>query len=167
MYISSKNNYISDIFNFTYPSNILQATSASVKSQPSSQTGLLLMKRLPSRLVVPPRSSTVGGVSVAALMVVGMSGLLGLKLVVEVVGEASVGRGQLQQSTAINKGIPIHIVAILLTCIVSNHCQCFHNIVKTISHGTSNTAEHVLTNRCDASVLCLEYYPRPPLPPST
>ena len=77
------------------------------------------MKRFPSRSFVPPLSSTVGGVSVGALMVVGMSGLLGLKLVVEVVGEASVGRGQLQQSTAINdKRIAINIIcySIYLYC---------------------------------------------------
>ena len=79
------------------------------------------MKRFPSRSFVPPLSSTVGGVSVGALMVVGMSGLLGLVLVlvVEVVGEASVGRGQLQQSTAINdKRIAINIIcySIYLYC---------------------------------------------------
>ena len=77
------------------------------------------MKRFPSRSFGPPLSSTVGGVSVGALMVVGMSGLLGLKLVVEVVGEASVGRGQLQQSTAINdKRIAINIIcySIYLYC---------------------------------------------------
>ena len=72
----------------TYP-NILQATSASFKSQRSSQTGRLLIKRLPSFEFDPPRSSmAVVEVVVVAVVVVVVVVVVEVVVALEVVVEA-------------------------------------------------------------------------------